>query len=58
MQQETPIRITGITDVPRNVHKGDKDNFGISKYEDGLVEFIKRTNTPITIALLFRHLLW
>jgi hypothetical protein len=51
MQQEMPINITGITDVPRDVHEGDKDNFGISKYEDGLVEFIKRTNTPITIAL-------
>lgn len=42
---------SSITDIPRNVSLGEKDNFGIEPYEQGLTRFIDNTNTPITIAL-------
>jgi GTPase SAR1 family protein len=44
---------SSITDIPRNVahESGKKDQFGIKPFEDGLTQFIKETNTPITIAL-------
>ncbi len=43
--------ISSITDIPRDVTKGDKDSFGIEPFEKGLVRFLKNTNTPITVAL-------
>jgi GTPase SAR1 family protein len=42
---------SSITDSPRNVSKGEKDNFGIEPFEKGLTKFINNSNTPITIAL-------
>ncbi|HIP33488.1 MAG TPA: hypothetical protein EYG89_01850, partial [Bacteroidia bacterium] len=42
---------SSITDSPRDVSKGEKDNFGIEPFENGLTEFINKSNTPITIAL-------
>lgn len=42
---------SSITDIPRDVKKGEKDNFGIAPFEKGLTRFINHTNTPITIAL-------
>ena len=42
---------SSITDIPRNVSLGEKDNFGIEPFENGLTKFIQNTNTPITIAL-------
>ncbi len=42
---------SSITDIPRDVRLGEKDNFGITQYEQGLVEFISRANTPVTVAL-------
>ncbi len=42
---------SSITDSPRNVSKGEVDNFGIEPFENGLTKFINHTNTPITIAL-------
>jgi len=42
---------TSITDSPRNVIEGEKDNFGIEPFENGLTKFINNSNTPITIAL-------
>lgn len=42
---------SSITDIPRNSKDGDKDNFGISPYEKGLVHFIANANTPVTVAL-------
>ncbi len=42
---------SSITDVPRNVSKGEKDSFGITPYEEGLAQFINNSNTPVTIAL-------
>ena len=42
---------SSITDSPRNVSKGEKDNFRIKPFEDGLTQFINSSNTPITIAL-------
>ncbi len=42
---------SSITDIPRNVKKGEKDKFGIEPFEKGLIRFINTTNTPITIAL-------
>lgn len=42
---------SSITDIPRNVSLGEKDNFGIEPFENGLTNFIENTNTPITIAL-------
>ena len=45
------MNLLSITDMPRNVSLGDKDNFGIEPFENGLTKFINHTNTPITIAL-------
>lgn len=45
------MNISSITDIPRNVSLGEKDNFGIEPFENGLTKFIDHTNTPITIAL-------
>ena len=42
---------SSITDSPRNVAKGEKDNFGIVPFENGLTKFINNSSTPITIAL-------
>ncbi len=42
---------SSITDIPRDINKGEKDNFGIEPYEQGLIQFINNTSTPITIAL-------
>lgn len=42
---------SSITDSPRNVKDGEKDNFGIEPFENGLTKFINNSNTPITIAL-------
>ena len=42
---------SSITDKPRNVSNGEKDNFGIEPFENGLTSFINNSNTPITIAL-------
>lgn len=42
---------SSITDSPRNVSNGEKDNFGIEQFENGLTKFINNSNTPITIAL-------
>ncbi len=47
----TQIIKSSITDIPRNVKKGEKDKFGIEPFEKGLIRFINTTNTPITIAL-------
>ena len=41
--------ITSITDLPKMA--SDKDEFGIEKFERGLIRFIENTSTPITIAL-------
>ena len=43
------MRKSSIVDLPRK--KDQKDLFGIEKYQDALVEFIKESNTPLTIAL-------
>jgi hypothetical protein len=40
-----------ITDIPRDVSKGDKDKLGIALFEDGLTQFIEHANMPVTIAL-------
>lgn len=40
---------SSIIDVPRKYT--EEDLFGINKYQEALVEFVKLTNTPITIAL-------
>jgi len=45
------MKLSSITDMPRNVFLGEKDNFGIEPFENGLTNFIDHTNTPITIAL-------
>lgn len=42
---------SSITDSPRNISNGEKDNFGIEPFENGLTKFINNSNTPITIAL-------
>jgi len=42
---------SSITDKPRNASIGEKDNFGIEPFENGLTEFINNSSTPITIAL-------
>jgi hypothetical protein len=42
---------SSITDSPRNVKDGEKDNFGIEPFEKGLIKFINTSSTPITIAL-------
>ena len=44
-------RKSSITDSPRNVSKGEKDNFGIEPFENGLTKFINNSSTPITVAL-------
>jgi hypothetical protein len=41
--------LSSITDIPK-LAKSD-DHFGIKPFESGLTEFIKKTSTPITIAL-------
>lgn len=40
-----------LTDIPRDISKGESDKLGISPFEDGLTQFINQANTPITIAL-------
>lgn len=40
---------TSIIDRPRL--KNEKDLFGITKYQEALVSFIRQTDTPITIAI-------
>jgi ABC-type dipeptide/oligopeptide/nickel transport system ATPase subunit len=40
---------TSIIDRPRL--KGEKDLFGIDKYQEALLAFLKQTDTPITIAI-------
>lgn len=40
---------TSIIDRPRP--KNEKDLFGITKYQEALVSFIRQTDTPITIAI-------
>ncbi|HUH73201.1 MAG TPA: P-loop NTPase fold protein [Chitinophagales bacterium] len=45
------MKKSSITDIPRNVSLGEKDNFGIEPFEKGLTTFIDNTNTPITISL-------
>lgn len=42
---------SSITDIPRDVAREEKDNFGIEPFEKGLTKFIEHTNTPITVAL-------
>lgn len=42
---------SSITDSPRDVSNGEKDNFGIERFELGLTNFINNSSTPITIAL-------
>jgi hypothetical protein len=42
---------SSITDNPRDLSKGEKDNFSIEPFENGLTKFINNSNTPITIAL-------
>jgi t-SNARE complex subunit (syntaxin) len=49
MIQNTPKY--SITDIPRDIAKGEKDKFGIRPFEEGLTQFIEHANTPITIAL-------
>lgn len=41
--------ISSIIDVPRQ--HDQEDLFGINVYQDALIDFIKNTDTPITIAL-------
>lgn len=40
---------SSVIDLPRK--KSEKDLFGIQKYQNALVEFIKNSQTPLTIAL-------
>lgn len=42
---DQPVTISGKEKI------SDKDKFGISRYEQALTEFIKRADTPLTIAL-------
>tara|TARA_R110002167_G_scaffold361745_1_gene580313 strand:+ start:865 stop:2769 length:1905 start_codon:yes stop_codon:yes gene_type:complete len=42
---------SSITDSPRNKKDKELDNFGIEPFENGLTDFINKSNTPITIAL-------
>ena len=42
-------KITSIVDVPKPANK--QDDFGINKYQKGLVEFIQDADTPLTIAI-------
>ena len=41
--------ISNVIDVPKLA--GDKDQLGINSYKDGLVNFIKTAQTPLTIAI-------
>ncbi len=41
--------ISSIIDVPRRHDQNDL--FGINVYQDALIDFVKHTDTPITIAL-------
>jgi predicted KAP-like P-loop ATPase len=43
------MKHSSIIDLPRRTDQ--KDLFGIEKYQDALVEFIKHSNTPLTSAL-------
>lgn len=43
------MKTTSIVDVPKKSQ--EKDLFGISKYEKGIIEFIRNADTPITIAI-------
>lgn len=40
---------SSITDLPKKANQ--KDVFGIGPFEQGLIQFIQNSNTPITIAL-------
>ncbi len=40
---------SSITDMPKKANQ--KDVFGIGPFEQGLIQFIQNSNTPITIAL-------
>lgn len=40
---------SSIIDIPRK--KNEADLFGIQKYQNGLVEFVNHSHTPLTIAL-------
>jgi hypothetical protein len=40
---------TSVVDLPRQ--KGEEDLFSIDKYKNGLIQFVKNAETPITIAL-------
>ena len=40
---------SSITDLPKKANQ--KDVFGIAPFEQGLIQFIQNSNTPITIAL-------
>ncbi len=40
-----------LTDIPRDIAKGEADKLGIGQYENGLIQFIEHANTPTTIAL-------
>lgn len=41
--------ISSIIDVP--CQHDQSDLFGINVYQDALIDFVKHTDTPITIAL-------
>jgi hypothetical protein len=43
------MKTTSIVDVPKKAQ--EKDLFGISRYEKGIIEFIRNSDTPITIAI-------
>ena len=43
------VKLTSITDIPKTA--GEKDLFGIEKYQKGLIQFIRNADTPITIAI-------
>ena len=49
------MEFSSIIDQPvtlsRNDQLSEKDKFGITRYEHALTEFIKRADTPLTIAL-------
>jgi predicted KAP-like P-loop ATPase len=45
------VQYSSIIDLPRDASKGNEDSFSIKPFEDGLTEFIKNANTPLTIAL-------
>ncbi len=45
----TQFTKTSITDIPKNAQ--EEDRFGMVPFQNGLIKFIEKTNTPITIAL-------